>query len=84
MKPVLQEVKTDLRMKLCQRVVVSCFEACPLLKLNLHPRSRVRPSVSSGIEVDLRVTTKNVPANRPANQLCHVFEIDKVPMTTHV
>jgi hypothetical protein len=52
-----------------------------VLKLNPCPRSRVRPSVANGIEVELMVTTKNVPASRAAKQLCHGFGIDKVSMT---
>lgn len=60
------------------------FQSLPHVKTQPSPRSRVRPSVSSGVKVDLRVTTKTVPANRATKQLCHVLGLDKVSVTTHV
>lgn len=67
MKSVVQGLGVSLIAKWLKGVLVSCFKTPPVLKLNPHSRSRVRPSASSYIEVDLRINTKNIPEMEQPN-----------------
>lgn len=67
MRSVVQGLGVSLIAKWLKGVLVSCFKTLPVLKLNPHSRSRVRPSASSYIEVDLRIHTKNVPEMEQPN-----------------
>lgn len=66
-KSVIQGLGVSLIARWFKGVLVSCFKTSLVLKLNPHSRSRVRPSASRCIEIDLRINTKNVPAMEQPN-----------------